>query len=173
VGTEHLTDEELQEILDRKHELAESDVNSHLDTCEVCQERLKLYENVYAELASDEGFHLSEDFSAKVADRVGLVPSEPFLQKHLQLILGIASLAALALASILLFDISSIIGRLHDFAGITSFFERMGQSTLSAKLRSIDKIWSLVIPGIVVLFTIGLVDRVVRQQRKRPTSLLM
>lgn len=95
----HLTDDELQSYLDGDPLSDREWVEDHLRVCDRCREELARYEQLYMELAEDEGYELSPDFEDSVIS--GLperpVPRPRWQPAHiLALILGaIASLSAL------------------------------------------------------------------------------
>lgn len=95
----HLTDDELQSYLDGDPLSDREWVENHLRVCDRCREELARYEQLYTELAKDEGHELSPDFSESVVSRVGERPApHPRWQPAhiLALILGaIAGLSAL------------------------------------------------------------------------------
>jgi len=69
----HLTDEEIQEYLDGN--LSPQDVSlfeTHLKSCPHCHESLRQYQSLYAGLASDEGFKLSESFAKSVISKLSV-----------------------------------------------------------------------------------------------------
>lgn len=76
--TEHLTDDEIQEVLDKNRALLSSDTQTHLESCGSCRNTLKQYQNLYEALDADPGFKLPRDFARSVAAKLKPEPSSPF-----------------------------------------------------------------------------------------------
>lgn len=76
----HLTDEEIQEYLDKNLSLQTTlSVKRHLDACPICRESLKRYQSLYVGLSSDEGFDLPCNLARSVVSRL---PVEAGFESH-------------------------------------------------------------------------------------------
>ncbi len=70
MSNEHLTDEQIQNILDSRMLKAGSILPLHLGTCASCQKRLDSFRQLYAGLAADPGFALPPAFADSVLDKI-------------------------------------------------------------------------------------------------------
>jgi hypothetical protein len=99
---EHLTDDQLQEILDARVLHAGSLLPMHLGACAVCQKRLESFERLYAALAADPGFVLPPAFADSVLEKVsGQRP--PVWERPAVRIALVAAAGAAILSGLLLF----------------------------------------------------------------------
>lgn len=102
MNRDHLTDDQLQEILDARMLHAGSVLPLHLGACAACRRRLESFERLYAGLEADPGFALSPAFADSVLDRLPgqrpLVWQRPAVRAALT-----AAAAAVLLSALLLF----------------------------------------------------------------------
>jgi hypothetical protein len=77
----HLSDEQIQEILDARALAQAVFPPWHLKTCRSCQERYRSFQRLYEGLAVDPGFTLPPHFSDSVLDRVP-APRPAFLKSR-------------------------------------------------------------------------------------------
>jgi hypothetical protein len=117
---EHLTDDQLQEILDARMLHAGSILPLHLGACAGCQKRLESFERLYDGLAADPGFVLPPAFADSVLDR--LPDQRPLVwQRPATRIVLLAAAAAAILSGLLIFvDMSPL---LKEFARISGSFK--------------------------------------------------
>ena len=66
----HLSDEDLQNYLDKDSKLSRAEVERHLKTCDRCRQNYLIYRQLYAGLANETGFMLSANFSESVISRI-------------------------------------------------------------------------------------------------------
>jgi len=70
MSSKHLTDEEIQDYLDRNPPSYNRLLEEHLQTCQLCQNTLEEYKRLYEELKVEEGFELSPNFSEAVLSKL-------------------------------------------------------------------------------------------------------
>lgn len=116
MSTEHLTDDEIQEILDDNKPLQSSDIHTHLEGCDLCQDTLKHYQNLYSALETDPGFKLPRDFARSVAAKLNLEPSSPFSFPMTEIIIIVAGVLLALAAAVYFVDMKPI---LNAFSKIT------------------------------------------------------
>jgi hypothetical protein len=97
----HLTDEQIQEILDAQASGAAPFLPWHLKTCRHCTERYRGFQQLYEGLAADPGFALPPGFADSVLNRIpaprpGLF-ARPFVPIALACGLGLLTLVGLAI----------------------------------------------------------------------------
>jgi hypothetical protein len=124
---EHLTDDQLQEILDARMLHAGSILPLHLGACAACQLRLESFERLYDGLAADPGFVLPPAFADSVLDR--LPGQRPLVwQRPAARIALMAAAAAVILSGLLLFvDMSPLLkGAVRTYDSFKAAFMTMG-----------------------------------------------
>jgi hypothetical protein len=106
---EHLTDDQLQEILDARMLHAGSILPLHLGACAGCQKRLESFERLYDGLAADPGFVLPPAFADSVLD--GLPCQRPLVWQRpaTRIALLVAAAAVILSALLLLVDMSPLL----------------------------------------------------------------
>ncbi len=107
---EHLTDDQLQEILDARLLHAGSILPLHLGTCVACRKRLESFERLYAGLEADPGFVLPPSFADTVLDK--LPGQRPLVWRRPAVRIALVAAAAVVLLSALLFlvDMKPLVG---------------------------------------------------------------
>ena len=98
----HLTDDQLQEILDARVLHAGPVLPLHLGTCAGCQKRLESFGQLYAGLAADPGFALPPAFADSVLGRIPAAPPLFWARPAARIALAVTACAA-TLATLLLF----------------------------------------------------------------------
>ncbi len=66
MALKHISDEQIQEYLDRRVSLENEWISEHFKSCESCRKHLSQYEKLYALLKEDIDFSLSPHFSESV-----------------------------------------------------------------------------------------------------------
>ena len=163
----HLTDEEIQNYLDgnlsREIDLL---TKRHLETCPLCREAVKQYQDVYAGLDQDKGFDLSKGFAKSV---VKILPEQkeakpPFdLLNVFLMILGVIVAAGVTLYYVDLRPLGSALSHLLPGpelgSGVVAFVEDL--------LIGLNGNLGLLILGVLTLLIIGGLDRLLLQPRHR------
>jgi len=98
----HLTDEQLQEILDTGILHSGPILSMHLGTCASCQKRLEAFQQLYAALATDPGFALAPTFADSVLDRIPTFRPLFWQRPAAKIALAITA-SAITLAGLLIF----------------------------------------------------------------------
>lgn len=98
----HLTDEQIQEILDARARAESPFLPWHLNACRRCQGRYRSFQRLYEGLAVDPGFTLPPHFADSVLDRIpALRPA--FFQSPLFRIALACGVGVLMLTGLLIF----------------------------------------------------------------------
>ena len=66
----HLSDEQIQEYLDKRESEGRPEIDTHLHTCPVCIQTLQQYQEIYQQLRRDPIPDLSKDFSGQVLKKI-------------------------------------------------------------------------------------------------------
>ncbi|MBN2346751.1 MAG: hypothetical protein JXO51_10220 [Candidatus Aminicenantes bacterium] len=103
MNNEHLSDEQIMEILDDRSRSGIPFLPWHLRTCCRCAERYRAFQRLYEGLAADPGFDLPPAFVDALLDRIPEIHSAPTRKRSLGLALGggagaLAVLGLMALA---------------------------------------------------------------------------
>jgi hypothetical protein len=99
---EHLSDEQLQEILDARMTQSRPILPLHLGTCANCQKRLDSFRHLYAGLSIDPGFALPANFADSVLDKIP-ASRTPFWERPAAKIAAALGAAAVILAGLFIF----------------------------------------------------------------------
>ncbi len=119
---EHLSDEQLQDILDSEVLRSVPVLPLHLGSCAACRERLERFRRLYAGLASDPGFSLPATFADSVLDRIP-ASRPPLFQRPLLPIIAACAAGALALLGLAIFvDLGPLA------KGTIRIFENLGRA---------------------------------------------
>ncbi len=104
----HLTDEEIQNILDRNDSPESAILKNHLKECKICQNKLEEYQTLYSGLKKDPGFELPRNFKKSVISKLATEETghSLFSSKEITLI-AIGIFLALG-ATLYLVDLKSI-----------------------------------------------------------------
>ncbi len=104
----HLTDEEIQNILDKNYLPENSVLKEHLKGCKICQNKVQEYQTLYSELKKDPGFKLPRNFKRLVISRLttGEINPPLFSPKEIVLI-AIGTFLAMGV-TLYLVDLKSI-----------------------------------------------------------------
>ncbi|HUU04536.1 MAG TPA: hypothetical protein VMZ49_01535 [Patescibacteria group bacterium] len=102
MNNDHLTNEQIQEILDTRMLQTGSILPMHLGTCASCQKRLDSFRQLYAGLAADPGFALPPTFADSVLDRIPASRPVFWERPAAKIALAIGA-AAVILAGLLIF----------------------------------------------------------------------
>ena len=163
----HLTDEEIQDFLDGNlsREIALL-TERHLETCRLCREAVKQYQNVYAGLGQDKGFELSKGFARSV---VKMLPAQgeaksPFdLLNVFLIILGVIVAAGVTVRYVDLRPLGNALSHLLPGpqlgSGVVAFVEDL--------LIGLNGNLGLLILGVLTLVIIGGLDRLLLQPKHR------
>jgi hypothetical protein len=98
----HLTDDQIQEILDARMLHSGPVLPLHLGTCARCRERLESFRRLYAGLDGDPGFVLPDAFAAAVLAKIPASPPLPWQRPAVKIVLA-ASAGAAMVAGLLIF----------------------------------------------------------------------
>jgi len=125
----HLTDEQIQEILDARMFHSGPILPMHLGTCASCQKRLESFRQLYACLAADPGFALPPAFADSVLDKIPA--SRPLFWERpaVKTILTISACAAAMTGLLIFVNMRPLAnGALQVFATLkTAFLSLSGQ----------------------------------------------
>lgn len=99
MNNEHLTDDQIQEILDARMLRSGPILPLHLGSCADCQKRLESFRQLYAGLDTDPGFALPPAFADSVLDKLSssrlLFWEQPAAKIAMALTAGAVTLAGL------------------------------------------------------------------------------
>lgn len=97
----HLTEEEIQELLDRRISVEPDAGMRHVKRCDACRKIFEEYQSLYRGLAADPGFRLPKHFAGTVASRAVHAQISPFLSSRFEVML-IAAGVILAVVGVFL-----------------------------------------------------------------------
>jgi hypothetical protein len=164
---EHLTDKQIQEMLDARIYHSGPILPMHLGTCASCQKRLESFRRLYAGLAADPGFALPPAFADSVLAKIPV--SRPlFWQRPVGKIFLTASVCAAAMTGLLIFiDMRPLAsGTLQVLTTLKTAFLPLG-SQVQRLLVRLDSSAKPFILGGLGLSIAALVDRLLQRQALR------
>ena len=164
---EHLTDDQLQEILDACMLHAGSILPMHLGACAACQKRLESFERLYAGLAADPGFVLPPAFADSVLDRIPGQRPLAWQRPAVRIALGVAAAAVIVSGLLLFVDVHPLAnGAGRIFASLQTTFLSLG-SQLKQLLAWLGVSAQPLLLGGLGLFSAFVLDRVLFRQLAR------
>lgn len=160
----HLTDEQIQEILDAQALAGAAFPPWHLKTCASCQERFHAFQRLYEGLALDPGFALPPDFAESVLERIPIRRPAFFKSPILPVALACGA-GALLLAGLWVFvDMKPLAnGSLRTLNSLRLVFRPLA-GHFSDLLSWFSGSARLFIYGGLALLSASLVDRILRRQ---------
>jgi hypothetical protein len=164
MNREHLTDEQIQEILDARLHHAAPVLPLHLGTCERCQKRLESFRKLYADLAADPGFALPPAFADSVLGK--LPASRPFFWQRppARIAMAIAASAVVMTGLLLLMNMRPLAnGALQTVAALKSAFLPLG-TRLSQVFSSLGTNARPFLIGGLGIFSASMLERLLRRQ---------
>ncbi|MFH1942918.1 MAG: hypothetical protein ABIL68_12525 [bacterium] len=166
----HLTDDEIQNLLDGILPDEASTQRSHLERCEFCQDHLKFYRNLYMGLKAEPGFKLPKNFAETILSKLSPQQATPFAFPVTEIIfIGAGVLLAL--------------GATFYFADLKPLAEALGRITLPklgfniAVLRPLKQLFSglngsftlLPFAGLSLL-SVAILDRIIHKLKQHKLS---
>ena len=161
---EHLSDDQIQEILDAPLLKSGQILSMHLGTCASCQKRLESFQQLYASLAADPGFVLPPVFADSVLDKIPVSRPVFWARPAVRISLAISALT-LVLAGLFVFvDMKPLAGQATRMANslADAFRPLLAQfQHLFAKLHGSAGVFML---GGLGLLSAAFFDHILKQQ---------
>jgi hypothetical protein len=127
MNNKHLTDDQIQEILDARMFQSGPILPMHLGTCASCQKRLESFRQLYAGLGTDPGFALPPAFADSVLDKLAASRSLFWKRPAVKIILTISACAAAMTGLIIFVNMRPLAnGALQVFATLKMSFLPLG-----------------------------------------------
>lgn len=101
----HLTEREIQNILDGNISLRETENYSHFRECPVCQEKLIFYKTLVKNLNKELDLHFSSTFTERIISKLPLKERKIFISKFLssEMIFGIMGMLLSIISAVYVF----------------------------------------------------------------------
>ncbi len=179
MAIEHLTDSILQDYLDGNLGSNESEIKTHLDSCQLCSARLEQYQLLYSELEVDSIPALSPDFSKAVMSKIAQVDLEALAVEDNKRPVAVPTLiyaiigAIVTIASIIYFVNLEPLTRAFRFTAVSDYFNRVIVSKVSSATADLGFDFSLVLMVIATLIVIGGIDYIVQHYKHRTASFMV
>jgi predicted anti-sigma-YlaC factor YlaD len=155
----HLSDQQIQNYLDREPSQKRAEIERHLSACPACRNQLAAYKRLYRELGDETGFMLSANFADAVIARVERGSEKKFhlLETVLLILAVIVSLGA----ALYFTDLGNMFLNLFrsGSAGVGHVFENL-------PILKGSNVHILVFAALI-LTAIGLLDKMIFQIRHR------
>lgn len=169
----HLSDTQLQGLIERGSTDLDPEVATHLESCSTCREHLEQFSMLFDELDTEEvEVNLSPDFAQKMAVR--------FKAEHTrvrQRVLALKGLAAAAGVTLMAVSYQIIgadtIGRLFSrYSLLERVFTPEWVSSLATSLQSYEGSYSFVIMAVGVIMLFGSMDKIIGSLKGKKISCL-
>ena len=169
----HLTDEEIQDYLDRNIPEGDKYVQEHLRACERCRKALLEYQSLYLGLKKEQGFELPSNFPKKVISRLPEEQTVKSRPKYFEFALIILGIAVAGLVSFHLINLQPLIQTfsgmsMPKFAFISSFYD-----SFVSLLKVLNINNSLIIFSALTVIIIKILDYIILHPKQRPISSLI
>ena len=172
----HLSDTILQDYIDGNLAETEAEVISHLDSCQICQARLKEYKQLYGELDIDPIPSLSKEFSHSVMAQIAIEEnSDPVHNEEASgfvipspVYAVVGAIAALA-AIIYFIDLKPLFG-VFTGSAISEYISSAILANISKAAEILNFDISLVAMVTLALIIIGGIDYIVKRYKHSTAS---
>lgn len=171
----HLSENEIQQYMDGTISSEKQAFITHLDSCQLCQSRVKQYQLLYGQLAADEPGQLSPDFSKSVMTKIMAESVESTVNNRRSvwsLALSFTGIV-LSLMTILYFVNMTAFLESIKIPGIQEYFNRILISKIEKLTGFLDVDISMIIYAGLTLIIIAAVDYIIRHSKRRPISFLV
>jgi len=168
----HLSENEIQEYLDNTVSTGKQEIITHLDSCQLCRNRVKEYETLFFQLKKAEPAELSPDFAAKMMAKIKAEVPAPSPRPVWSIILSFAG-AILGLVTIFYFiNITPLLESIK-----TSRLQEYINQILLSKIEKITGFFDVDITVIIytglTLIIIAAIDYIIRHSKRRPISFMV
>jgi hypothetical protein len=167
----HLTDDDIQDYLDgnlsRQNALS---VERHMDTCPLCREALRQYQDLYVNLKEDRGFDLSKGFARSIIKRL---PAEEEAKSHFSFVnIFLAILGIIISAGVTLYYVDlRPLGRAFSYILPRYEFGSEFFAFIKDFLVGLNGNVGLLVFALLILLIIAALDRFILQPKHRRISL--
>ncbi|MFH1373934.1 MAG: hypothetical protein ABII79_09080 [bacterium] len=163
MGSKHLTDEQIQRLLDGQG-VVPGDIAAHLRECSACHREVGIYQQIYEGLEQDDGLQLSPGFSESVIARLA-ASNQASSRAWRWRIPAFVGGAAIICAIVWLINLSPLLDRL---SGLSAYLFSLGSpvvTSLQTVCTDLGSILPLVVAtGLILLFFAAL-DRALLRSR--------
>lgn len=163
----HLTDSEIQDMLDGNRLPNRGQVLRHLEECESCQGSMNQYRSLYTELEQPVQVALSPGFAARMADQFELAYARSQDSKLFDRLLWSGIGIAAVIAVYFFTDLSSITRAFEGVSFWQSLFSSKQLTAWSGLLQEYSINPSLIAMSAVALILFGNMDSIIRHFRNR------
>ena len=164
----HLTDEELQNYLDRNiphHQV--SIFEQHLESCQKCQAELEHYQSLYEGLKKDKGFALSPDFSNSVMNAVRAEAKKALLARLWNLLLPVIGIAVGIGVMVYYVDFKPFIKAFEDSLNPNRYFDNTALTSLTEILSKLNVNLNLIVFAGLSLLAVILIDQLLSRHKAK------
>lgn len=167
----HLTDDEIQDLLDGNIPHGETALRHHLDTCEVCTAALEQYKTLTVGLQKEPSFHLSRNFARSIVSKLSPEHPNPSFFMSTDIIL-IAIGLVLALGAIFYFvDLKPVVEIIARITLPKSALKTTFLTPIKNLLATLNgNVGLLLFAGVALLF-VAVVDQIIVKLRHQKLSL--
>ncbi len=169
MARQHLTDEDIQNILDRNSSQQKGDLEHHLETCKICQDHLRQYQSLYVELEKEPGFKLPRSFAKSIISKLTTQKTAPLVSPEtvfvvLGILLGLGT-------TFYLVDMKPVVEIVRRIALPKIIIETAFFGPMKNLLSNLDTNLSLLLSAGLVMFTVATIDRIILKLKHHKISL--
>jgi hypothetical protein len=172
MAMKHLSENEIQEYLDNTISTGKQEIITHLDSCQLCRNRVNEYEALFLQLKKAEPGGLPADFASSVMTRIEAEAPAPGRRSVWSLILPITGVIV-GLISIGYFGNLKLLLEAIKLLDARQYFDRVFFDELSAIAGSLNIDLGTILYVGLMLIIIAAIDIIIRHNRRRPISFLI
>lgn len=169
----HLTEEELQNYLDRNISYSQAAIfEQHLESCKKCQSELADYQRLYQGLKNDKDFALAPDFSNSVMDAVRSEAKKAWLDRLWNVLLPVIGIAVGIGVMIRYVNFTPFIKAFGDSLNPNRYFDSTALTSLTDVLSKLNVNLSLIVFAGLSLLAVILIDQLLSRHKAKFFSYL-
>lgn len=168
MARQHLTDEDIQNILDGNSP-QQGDLEHHLETCKICQNHLRQYQSLYVGLKEEPEFKLPRSFAKSIISKLttqktALFASPEIIFVVLGVLLGLGT-------TLYLVDMKPVVEIVRRITFSRTAFETAVFDPMKNLLSNLNTNLSLLLSAGLVMFTVAAIDRIILKLKHHKISL--
>ena len=168
---QHLTEDDIQNILDNNSSEYGPDRLKHLETCNKCQTLLGQYKHLYKGLSAEPKYALSKNFITSVIDKVFPNPIKPFLSPPAEIALIVTTLILALTAMFIFVDFKPIVQSITRIVLPEFTYETKILQPIRDLFATFNRGFTMIPFALLALFFVAVLDRFIHKIKRHKMSL--
>jgi hypothetical protein len=161
----HLTDDEIQEYLDKSFVENKDKITEHLKICPVCKQQVEAYKNVYLNINTEPDFVTPVNFADNIVSKIESKEDQKY-RKWETILLFFTIIQGFGLAFYFI-DFKKLISNL-------SFGDSNLFSVVTEKINGLENgLFPILVFAIIIIVFFGILDRILDQLKKSQITSLV